>query len=122
MTTDQFIIHTPTIKATKFWPGSLGVVSTHAVVFARCIVNSGEDRNDYGVHPFIVPIRSLEDHKPLPGITVGDVGEKLGYSSVDNGFLSFNNVRIPRENMLSRFAGITKEGDLDIKADPRMIY
>ena len=53
---------------------------------------------------------------------MGDVGQKLGYSSVDNGFLSFNNVRIPRENMLSRFAGVTKEGDLDIKADPRMIY
>ena len=69
-----------------------------------------------------MPIRSLENHKPLPGITVGDVGEKLGYSSMDNGFLSFDQVRIPRENMLSRIAGITKEGDLDIRADPRMLY
>ena len=117
-TTDEFVVHTPTIRATKFWPGSLGVMSTHAIVFARCL--AGE--NDFGVHPFIVPIRSQEDHKALPGVTVGDVGQKLGYSSVDNGFLSFNNVRIPRENMLSRFAGVTKEGDLDIKADPRMIY
>lgn len=32
---DEFVIHTPNIKATKFWPGSLGVVCTHAVVFAR---------------------------------------------------------------------------------------
>ena len=118
MTTDEFVIHTPTIRATKFWPGSLGVVSTHAIVFARCI--SGE--NDFGVCPFFVPIRSIENHRPLPGVTVGDVGEKLGYNSVDNGFLSFNKVRIPRENMLSRFAGVTKEGDLDIKADPRMLY
>ena len=23
--TDEFIIHTPNIKATKFWPGGLGV-------------------------------------------------------------------------------------------------
>ena len=30
----------------------------------------------------MVQIRSLEDHKPLPGIEVGDVGEKLGYNSM----------------------------------------
>ena len=43
--TDEFVMHTPTIKATKFWPGSLGSVSNHAVVFARCIAGG----NDYGV-------------------------------------------------------------------------
>ena len=47
---DEFVIHTPNIKATKFWPGSLGVMATHAIVFARCIANE----NDYGVQPFIV--------------------------------------------------------------------
>jgi len=35
LATDEWVIHTPTIKATKFWPGSLGVHATHAVVFAR---------------------------------------------------------------------------------------
>ena len=43
--TDTFVIHSPTIKASKFWPGALGCQSNHAVVFARCIC--GE--NDYGV-------------------------------------------------------------------------
>ena len=42
---DQFVIHTPTIKAAKFWPGNLGVQATHAVVFARCI----SLECDYGV-------------------------------------------------------------------------
>ncbi len=42
---DEFVIHTPSIRATKFWPGSLGKVCTHAVVFARMII---EDK-DYGV-------------------------------------------------------------------------
>jgi alkylation response protein AidB-like acyl-CoA dehydrogenase len=55
---------------------------------------------DYGAMPFIVPIRSLETHLPLPGIEVGDIGEKMGYNSMDNGFLRFDKVRIPRENML----------------------
>jgi acyl-CoA oxidase len=44
-TTDEFVIHTPTIKATKYWPGSLGVTATHAAVFARMII----DGNDFGV-------------------------------------------------------------------------
>jgi len=118
LATDEFVINTPTFKATKFWPGSLGVVSTHAVVFARCI--SGE--NDFGPQAFMVPIRSLEDHKNLPGIKIGDVGDKLGYSSMDNGWMSFDHVRIPRTNQLSRFGGLSKEGDLDINADPRMLY
>ena len=48
--TDEFVIHTPNIKATKFWPGALGLHSTHAIVFARLIV----DGRDYGVKPFIV--------------------------------------------------------------------
>lgn len=116
--TDSFVIHTPTIKATKFWPGTLGVMATHAIVFARCISNG----NDYGVQPFMVPIRSLETHKALPGVRVGDVGQKIGYSTVDNGWLSFDQYRIPRENMLSKFAEITKDGDFELKADPRMLY
>ena len=36
--TDEFIIHTPTIKATKFWPGGLGIIATHAVVMAKLII------------------------------------------------------------------------------------
>jgi len=57
-----------------------------------------------------VPIRNLEDHSPLPGITVGDIGPKMGYDTQDNGFLAFNNVRIPRENMLSKYKQVSPEG------------
>ena len=35
----------------------------------------------------MVPIRCMETHRALPGITVGDIGPKLGYSTKDNGFL-----------------------------------
>ena len=59
---------------------------------------------------------------PLPGISVGDVGEKIGYSSVDNGYLSFDNYRIPRKNLLARFMSITKTGDFKMKANPKIIY
>jgi len=59
-----------------------------------------------GVHAFIVPIRSLEDHMPLPGVTVGDIGPKMGTDSNDNGYLRFDRVRIPRDNMLMGFAKV----------------
>ena len=42
---DEFVIHTPSIKAVKFWPGNLGIQATHSIVFARCIANEA----DYGV-------------------------------------------------------------------------
>lgn len=32
--TDEFVIHTPSIRAYKFWPGNLGRHATHAVVMA----------------------------------------------------------------------------------------
>lgn len=50
-------------------------------------------------------LRSLEDHSPLPNIIVGDIGTKMGngaYNSMDNGFLMFDQVRIPRDQMLMR--------------------
>ena len=47
---DEFIIHTPTIGATKFWPGDIGCFSTHTVVMAKLIIGD----NTYGVVPFIV--------------------------------------------------------------------
>ncbi|KAL9276536.1 hypothetical protein ACSQ67_025919 [Phaseolus vulgaris] len=107
--TDEFVIHSPTLTSSKWWPGGLGKVSTHAVVYARLII----DGQDYGVHGFIVQLRSLDNHLPLPGITVGDIGMKFGnaaYNTMDNGVLTFDHVRIPRSQMLMRVSQVTREG------------
>lgn len=50
MKTDEFVLHTPSIKAAKFWPGVLGRFANHAIVFARVIVGN----EDYGVQPIMV--------------------------------------------------------------------
>lgn len=50
MNTDEFVIHSPTVTSTKYWPGGLGLWANHAAVFARCRV--GE--NEYGTLPFMV--------------------------------------------------------------------
>jgi acyl-CoA oxidase len=98
----QFIIHSPTHTATKWWPGGLGKTATHAVVMAQLFIDSRE----YGPHAFIVQLRCLETHKSMEGVTIGDIGPKFGYNGVDNGFLRFNHVLIPRDAMLSRFAQV----------------
>lgn len=41
----------------------------------------------HGIHPFMVQLRNLETHEPLPGINVGEIGPKMGLRSADNGFL-----------------------------------
>ncbi|KAF9897129.1 acyl-coenzyme A oxidase, partial [Lobosporangium transversale] len=106
--TDEWEINSTTFTAAKWWIGGLGTICTHAVVQAKLII----DGKDYGAHVFVVPIRSLEDHKPFPGIEVGDIGPKAygGFNKMDNGFARFNKYRIPRENMLMRFSKVSRDG------------
>ncbi|XP_075690063.1 peroxisomal acyl-coenzyme A oxidase 2 [Rhinoderma darwinii] len=105
-TTQEFIIDTPQITATKWWPGDLGKTCTHAVVLAQLHSNGKK----YGMHPFIVQVRSQEDHSPLPGISVGDIGPKMSFDNIDNGYLMMRNIRIPKENMLSRYSQVLPDG------------
>jgi acyl-CoA oxidase len=93
-------------------------LSNHAVVFAKLII----DGKAYGVHAFMVQTRNLATWELLPGIECGDIGPKFGYNSKDNGFMLFKNVRIPRTNMLKRFAEVTEEGKIVIKSDMRRLY
>ncbi|KAK3039514.1 hypothetical protein RJ639_028096, partial [Escallonia herrerae] len=118
--TDEFVMHSPTLTSSKWWPGGLGKASTHAVVYARLIT----DDQDQGIHGFIVQLRSLEDHLPLPGITIGDIGMKFGngaYNTMDNGVLRFDHVRIPRSHMLMRVVQVTREGKCTQSDVPRQL-
>ncbi|XP_068119871.1 peroxisomal acyl-coenzyme A oxidase 1 isoform X1 [Hyperolius riggenbachi] len=104
--TQEFILNSPTVTSIKWWPGGLGKTANHAVVLAQ-LYTQGECK---GLHAFIVPIRQMGTHEPLPGVTVGDIGPKFGFDEIDNGFLSFNKFRIPRENMLMKFAKVEPDG------------
>lgn len=42
------------------------------------------------------------------GIKIGEIGSKLGMNSTNNGYLAFDNVRIPRMNMLMKNAQVLK--------------
>ena len=103
----SFVIHSPKITSAKFWPGTLGRTANHAMVMARLIDGNGIDR---GVHNFLVPLRHYDTHKLLPGVTTGDIGPKIGYNTMDNGFAIFDQVHIPRRNMAMRFAVVDEQG------------
>ncbi|XP_042558539.1 peroxisomal acyl-coenzyme A oxidase 1 isoform X2 [Dipodomys spectabilis] len=104
--TQEFILNSPTVTSIKWWPGGLGKTSNHAVVLAQLYTQG----KCYGLHAFIVPIREMGTHKPLPGISVGDIGPKFGYEEMDNGYLKMDNYRIPRENMLMKYAQVQPDG------------
>lgn len=111
--TDEFVINTPNEGATKWWIGNAAVHGKIASVFARLQLPSPDSHldTDMGVHAFIVPLRSMEDHSVLPGIEIRDCGYKVGLNGVDNGALRFHNVRIPRDNLLNRFGDVSRDGE-----------
>nr|CRZ22618.1 Bm4556 [Brugia malayi] len=49
--------------------------------------------------------------KPLKGITIGDMGEKIGdWNSIDNGWIKFNKHRFHLNALLNRFATVHPNG------------
>ncbi|CAH2086023.1 unnamed protein product [Euphydryas editha] len=103
----QFVIHSGDFEAAKFWVGSMGKCATHAIVYAM-LISKGKN---HGLHAFVVPLRDPKTLKPFPGVTVGDIGEKIGLNGIDNGFVMFNNYHIPKEYALDKLGGVDDNGD-----------
>ncbi|EUA30739.1 acyl-CoA dehydrogenase, C-terminal domain protein [Mycobacterium xenopi 3993] len=61
------------------------------------------------MHCFLVPIRDAEGND-LPGVTTSDCDYKGGLPGVDNGRIVFDQVRIPRENLLNRYGDVAPDG------------
>ncbi|XP_043774709.1 acyl-coenzyme A oxidase-like protein isoform X10 [Cervus elaphus] len=100
----EFVINTPCKDAEKMYIGN-AMYGNYAAVFAQLIING----RSQGPHCFIVPVR--DEHGRLhPGVTVVDMMHKEGLHGVDNGILRFDNVRIPRENLLDKFGSVAPDG------------
>lgn len=48
---------------------------------------------------------------PMAGVKIGDCGKKIGCDNIDNGFIGFSNVRIPRDNLLDKLSEVTDKGE-----------
>ncbi|KAE9075533.1 Peroxisomal acyl-coenzyme A oxidase 1 [Phytophthora fragariae] len=94
--TQEFVVDSPTLTSRKWWPGGLGKTANHAIVHARLFL----DGKDVGVQAFLVQLRSLEDHQPLPGIEV----------------------RVPRENMMMRYAKVLPDGTFVKPKSDKLVY
>lgn len=103
---DAFTLHTPNELARKEYIGNAAVHAQAATVFAQLITN-GES---HGVHAFIVPLRDKKGNV-LSGIRIEDNGRKMGLNGVDNGRIWFDNVVVPRENLLDKFGAVDKAGN-----------
>ncbi|KIW91024.1 uncharacterized protein Z519_07918 [Cladophialophora bantiana CBS 173.52] len=114
-----FTINSPYLTASKWWIGSLGRTANHAIVMAQLFIND----KAYGPHPFVVQVRDMKTHEPLPGVHVGDIGPKFGYNTMDNGFLLFKNVKIPHVNMLARFSSVDPSTSKYVRpSNPSLVY
>jgi acyl-CoA oxidase len=103
--TGEFVINSPTPSSRKDYIGGAAQHARLAAVFAQLIVG-GENQ---GVHCLVVPIRD-ESGADLPGVTTSDCGYKGGLNGVDNGRIMFDNVRVPRENLLNRYGDVDADG------------
>lgn len=114
--TKGFILHSPTLTASKWWNGTIGRTANYAIVVAQLLLpeKKGNDNGNlnyrsYGPHPFLVQIRHMSTHQPLDGIVIGDIGPKYGYASMDNGYMLFNHFWVPHSSFLSRNAQVDPE-------------
>ena len=104
--TDEFVVHTPTAAARKDYIGNAARHGRMAAVFAQLVVGG----QSHGVHCLLVPIRGA-DGSALPGVTLSDCGPKLGLNGVDNGRIVFDQVRVPRDALLDRYAQVDADGN-----------
>ncbi|XP_009354288.2 acyl-coenzyme A oxidase 3, peroxisomal [Pyrus x bretschneideri] len=103
--TEEFVINTPCESAQKYWIGGAANHATHTIVFSQLSISG----NNQGVHALIAQIRD-ENGNVCPGVRIADCGHKIGLNGVDNGRIWFDNIRIPRENLLNSVADVSPDG------------
>ncbi|GAB3591817.1 acyl-CoA dehydrogenase [Angustibacter peucedani] len=107
--TDELVVHTPDTASRKDYIGGAARDARMAVVFAQLVTGTADDPQHHGVHGVLVPLRD-ESGATLPGVTAEDCGPKMGLNGVDNGRLSFDQVRVPRTNLLNRYGDVDEHG------------
>ncbi|RXG51498.1 Peroxisomal acyl-coenzyme A oxidase 3 [Armadillidium vulgare] len=81
---ESFILHTPDFEAAKCWAGCLGKTASHCLVFAQLYTPDGVC---HGLHNFVTPVRDPQTLQPYPGVTIFDMGAKIGLNGMDNGVI-----------------------------------
>lgn len=56
------------------------------------------------------------------GIKIGEIGTKLGMNTTNNGYVGFDHVRIPRENMLMKNSQVLEDGTYVKAPNSKLTY
>ncbi|CAH2049995.1 unnamed protein product, partial [Iphiclides podalirius] len=115
---EEFVLNSPALSSYKWWPGGLAHTANYCIVMARLYTRG----KSCGIQPFMVQLRDEETHMPLPGIKLGEIGAKLGFNTVNNGYLGFENHRIPRDRMLMKNAQVLKDGTFVASTNSKLTY
>ncbi|KAL4422831.1 hypothetical protein ABPG75_009028 [Micractinium tetrahymenae] len=103
--TQEFVLNTPCNEASKFWIGGAAQTAKISAIFAQLTINGKWE----GPHVFVVRLRD-DNGNFMPGVRCGDNGPKQGLLGVDNGQIWLNNVRVPRDALLDRYAQVDASG------------
>ncbi|CAI9262063.1 unnamed protein product [Lactuca saligna] len=99
-------VFNPMMRSNLFCPRERGGKhATHTVAFSQLEINGV----NHGVHAFIAQIRD-SDGNICPNVRIADCGHKIGLNGVDSGRIWFDNLRIPRENLLNSVADVSPDG------------
>mmetsp|Transcript_80970 Transcript_80970/g.223938 ORF Transcript_80970/g.223938 Transcript_80970/m.223938 type:complete len:484 (-) Transcript_80970:139-1590(-) len=98
----MFLLNCPSRDAHKNWI-SQGLVADLCVVIADLRVEG----RSYGPHAFLMEIR--REGQLVEGVEMGDMGVKTIGNDLDNAWISFQNVWLPKTALLDRYGGM--DGD-----------
>ncbi len=101
----KFTINTPTVNSQKFWITNGAYYANYAVVFAQTIIKSKNE----GINVFIVRLRD-ENMNLSKGVTIDDMGYKMGLNGVDNARIILRNVKVERTDILNNISDIDEKG------------
>ena len=122
--TKEFVLNTPTADARKNWI-SQGLIADKAVVVADLRIAG----KSVGPHAFFMDLRKpvskgspvvakgevigeiVYGGEVVAGVSHGDMGKKTVGNDLDNAWIAFTNVRLPRGALLNRFADIDENGN-----------
>lgn len=98
----MFCLNTPDKGANKNWI-SQGLYADMCVAVADLRVGG----KSFGPHAFLIEMR--RDGALVEGVTVGDMGVKTVGNDLDNAWVAFQNVMLPKSTLLNRYADV--DGD-----------
>lgn len=100
--TETFDLHCPNEDAYKNWI-SQGLTADMAVAVATLMIGG----KSYGPHAFVMDFR--KDGKLVDGVTIGDMGGKTIGNDLDNAWIKFDHVKLPKTALLNKYSDI--DGD-----------